>query len=288
MDDVELMALYWTVSGPVDVHYGREWSTFEWSARCEQAAKVGFAGIGLWHADIEHQLETRTLQEIKRTFDDAGLKHLQLEFIDDFFVEQGSAARRASDRRRKQLLDAAAVLAPLHVKVGNIPGTAAELGRVIESFNELCAEAAQHGVDIVYEPMPFDVNVNTLDAMVAFAEGIDADNGGVAIDVWHMSKMAIAPAALRALPADRLTWVELSDGLFADRDDRIDETINHRRLPGEGEFDNPGYVAACAEIGYAGPWGVEVLSAELRALPIEQEFQRAYESTRAQFGAAVA
>ena len=71
-------------------------------------------------------------------------------------------------------------------------------------------------------------------------------------------------------------------------DDLIDETVNHRQLPGEGEFEIPAYVEVCQEIGYEGPWGVEVLSAELRSLPIEEEFKRAYETTAAQFGATVA
>jgi hypothetical protein len=41
MGEIELLALYWTVSGPVDVHYGREWSLFAWRDRCEQAARAG-------------------------------------------------------------------------------------------------------------------------------------------------------------------------------------------------------------------------------------------------------
>ncbi len=71
-------------------------------------------------------------------------------------------------------------------------------------------------------------------------------------------------------------------------DDLVDETVNHRRLPGEGEFDIPGYVTVCQDVGYGGPWGVEVLSEELRSLPIDQEFDRAYETTIAQFHAGVA
>ena len=62
----------------------------------------------------------------------------------------------------------------------------------------------------------------------------------------------------------------------------MDEVINRRRLPGEGEFPIRGYVAACRDAGYAGPWGVEVLSEELRNLPIEQIFDRAYATTAAQ------
>jgi sugar phosphate isomerase/epimerase len=64
----------------------------------------------------------------------------------------------------------------------------------------------------------------------------------------------------------------------------IDETVNHRRLPGEGEFDLAGYIRVCREHGYAGPWGVEVLSEELRNQPLDVIFRRAYETTAAQFG----
>ena len=37
----ELVGLYWTVSGPVVVHFGREWSYFSWADRCAEARKVG-------------------------------------------------------------------------------------------------------------------------------------------------------------------------------------------------------------------------------------------------------
>jgi len=67
MGAIELLAQYWTIAGPVDVHVGREWSTFEWRDRCAHASRVGFQGIGLWHADIEHQLETHSLKEIGRS-----------------------------------------------------------------------------------------------------------------------------------------------------------------------------------------------------------------------------
>ena len=56
--DVELLGLYWTVSGPVEVHVGREWSLFSWADRCAAARTVGFSGLGIWHADLQHVLET--------------------------------------------------------------------------------------------------------------------------------------------------------------------------------------------------------------------------------------
>jgi sugar phosphate isomerase/epimerase len=100
-----------------------------------------------------------------------------------------------------------------------------------------------------------------------------------------MGKLGILPGDLRRVPARQLAWVELSDGLYENLPDLIDETVNHRRLPGEGEFPIRDYVAVCREVGYDGPWGIEVLSEELRNLPIEQIFDRSYEAGSAHLAA---
>jgi sugar phosphate isomerase/epimerase len=284
MADLELVALYWTVSGPVEVHSGREWSLFDWADRCAEAQKVGFSGLGLWHADLRHVLETRSLRELKQVFDDNGLRHLELEFLMDWFLDEDDERRRAADEIQELLFRAAGELAAHHVKVGNIPGIPAEISRLTERFGELCADAAQHtDAKIVYEFMPFDVNVNSVDTVLEVVGGAGAGNGGIAIDTWHMSKLGIEPDDLRRIPLELMSWVELSDGRLDDMEDRVDETVNHRALPGEGEFDVHAYVEACRDHGYPGPWGVEVLSEELRNNPIDVIFRRAYETTAAQF-----
>ena len=279
----DLLGLYWTVSGPVEVHVGREWSLFDLADRCEHASRAGFKGIGLWHADLEKVLETRSLAEVKQLLDDNGLEYLELEFLMDWFLDPDDERRQASDTVRAQLFDAAAALDAHHVKVGNIPGTPCELSQLTERYGELCADAAEkHDSRVVYEFMPFDVNVHDLDSALAVVEGVDAPNGGLAIDTWHMAKLGIEPAELRRIQPRHLGWVELSDGRYENMPDLIDETVNHRRLPGEGEFPIRDYVAACREVGYDGPWGVEVLSEELRNLPIDQIFDRAYETSMSQ------
>jgi sugar phosphate isomerase/epimerase len=279
----ELLGLYWTISGPVDVHYGREWSLFDLRDRCEQAARVGFSGIGIWHADLEHVLETRSLDDVAELLDEFGLRHLELEFLWEWFLDPSDERRKESDKLRAVLWDAAAALPAHHVKVGNIPGTPCEIPRLTEAFAELCADAAEHhDATVVYEFMPPDVNVQTLETALAIVEGADAPNGGLAIDTWHMAKLGIEPDALRSVPARHLGWVELSDGHWENMPDPVHETINHRELPGEGEFPIREYVAAVRDAGYAGPWGVEVLSQKLRSLPIEQIFDRAYETSSAQ------
>ena len=283
----DLIALYWTTSGPVEVHFGREWSLFSLRERCEQAARVGFRGIGLWHADIEHLLETQSFDDMRRTFDEFGLDQLELEFLGDWFLDPDDERRRAADERRTLLFEAAGALPAHHIKVGNIMGTECELSQIVERFGELCEDAARHtDAKIVYEFMPYDVQVNTVETALAVVEGANAPNGGLALDTWHLGKLRLEPDDLRQIPSRFISWVELSDGPYEYAEDRLDEVINRRRLPGEGEFPITGYVAVCRELGYEGPWGVEVLSEELRNLPIEQIFDRAAETTRAQLALA--
>jgi sugar phosphate isomerase/epimerase len=279
----DLLACYWTVSGPVEVHVGREWSLWDFRDRCAAAARSGFRGIGLWHADLEHVLETYSLDEMARIMAGHGLDLLELEFLMEWFLDPSDERRVESDRTRRLLWEAAAALPAHHVKVGNIPGTPCDIDRLTERFAELCEDAASHhDATVVYEFMPFDVNVHDLDTALAVVEGAGAANGGLAIDVWHMTKLGIPPEDLRRIPLRYLSWVELNDGRLQDMPDLVDETVNHRMMPGEGEFDVRGYVDACRQAGYAGPWGVEVLSAELRELPMEEVFSRAYVTTSAQ------
>src|SRR5450755_3766431 len=101
--DAELVGLYWTVSGPVEVHVGREWSLFDWADRCAEARTVGFSGLGIWHADLQHSLETRSLHEMKQVFDDNGLRWLELEFIMDWFLDEDDERRQESDKIRELL-----------------------------------------------------------------------------------------------------------------------------------------------------------------------------------------
>jgi sugar phosphate isomerase/epimerase len=278
---VQLANAYWTSAGPVEVHFGREWSLIDFPERCVQAAETGFVGLGLWHADIEHQLEQRSFADMRRALDDNGLRCFELEFIWDWFVDDED--RPAADRTRKMLFEAAAALDAHHIKAGNIPGKPCEMPRLNEAYGELVADAAAScpGSKVLYEFMPFDVNVNSIETALEVMDGVE--NTGVVIDTWHMGKLGIKPDDLRKIPLDRLGWVELSDGQYENMEDPLDEVINRRKLPGEGEFDIRGYVEVCQDIGYAEPWGVEVLSEDLRALPVDEMFRRAYDTAAAQF-----
>lgn len=289
----DLVACYWTVAGPVEIHTGREWSLFDWRDRCAQAARVGFTGLGLWRADITHQLEGgRTLSEMAKIFTDAGLKDVEIEFLQDFFMPEGSPEKTRSDEVKALLFDAAAAFDAHHIKVGNIPNegggiptSKTDLDGLAESVAKICAEAAEHTqAKIAYEITPFDPDIESLELGLELIERAGApSNLGVGLDTWHIAKMGIGLEQLRALDPDRIAWVEISDGHYHNLEDRVYEVTCERALPGEGEFPLRDHIRALQAAGYPGPWGAEVLSAPLRELPIEQAFDRVYETTIAQF-----
>lgn len=279
---VDLLASYWTISCGLP-HTDKEYSPFDFRDRVELAARAGFTGFGIWHADLEHVLRTRSLKEMKQILHDNGIKYIELEFLTDWFLD--GDRKRQSDICKKRLLDAAEALQAHHVKVGDFYQETAPMPRLIEVFAKLCAEAAERGTRVGFELMPFAM-IRTLEDSLRLVEGAGASNGGICFDTWHIVKLKIPYAELRRIPAQYITSVELNDGTFECPWSLHEDTVNHRRLCGEGEFDLKGFIAAMQAAGHRGPWGIEVLSEELRKWPLERLTTQAFETTMAQFSAA--
>ena len=280
MQNVELIASYWTLAGGGEPHTDREYSTFDFKDRVEAAAKAGFKGVGIWHSDLDHILERRSLKEMKRILDDNGMKYVELEFLRDWFVD--GELKKQSDIERKKLLEASQALNAKHVKVGDFERKKTPMPKLIEAFAALCAEGAKYGAKIGYELMPFGM-LDTLKDSLIMIEGAGAKNGGIIFDLWHVVKLGIPYEEVSRVPVKYIVGVEINDGTFTAPWSLHEDTINHRRFCGEGEFDVKGFVAAMEKTGYAGAWGIEVLSAELRSRPLEETVTRAYKTTIAQF-----
>jgi sugar phosphate isomerase/epimerase len=281
--EVELLASYWTIAGDVNPGTGgREWSLFDFRDRVEAISKVGFKGMGIWHSDLDHILETRNFAEMKQIFDDNGIVHVEIEFLLDWFTD--GEERKQSDLQRAKLLGAAEALGARHVKVGDFFNKKVEMDKVTESFAGLCRDAADVGTRILFEVMPFAMVDNLADSLTML-KGADADNGGLMIDTWHIVKMGTPHEELARVPKRFLLGVELNDGYLVTPEgmDLSTETTQHRKFPGEGEFDLPGLMGAIEATGYDGPYGVEVISAVNRKLPLDELVNRAYQSTMAQF-----
>ncbi|MGO9863234.1 MAG: sugar phosphate isomerase/epimerase family protein [Terriglobales bacterium] len=281
----ELTVAYWTIAGAFP-GAEREYSPFDFKDRVEAAARAGFTGMGIWHADLEHILERRTLQEMKQILDDNGMRHLEVEFLTDWFVE--GEPKKQSDVRKKNLLEAAEALHAKQIKVGDFYRRKCPMPRLIDAFAALCAEAAEHGSRIAFEPMAVSM-VNTLQDSLAMVEGAAAKNGGIVLDLWHVLNLGISYEEVGRIPVQYVFGAEVNDGNFNDgnfndgalktRANAHRELIVNRKFCGEGEFDIRSFIEAVERTGYIGPWGVEIFSEDLLTLPLEELTTRAFNTS---------
>ncbi|MGB8215323.1 MAG: sugar phosphate isomerase/epimerase [Anaerolineales bacterium] len=272
-DPAELICLFWTSAG---VFPGQaEVSRFDFRERVEAAAKAGFKGIGIWHADLEACLRHRTLKEMRTILDDNAMQYVELEFLTDWFVEGPKKA--ASDRRRDSLLEASQALHAKHVKVGDFDKLACPPPQVAEAFAALCSQAEQYGATIGFEVMGCAM-IDTLPDAVSMVETAGARNGGLILDIYQVMQQGWSFDQIRRIPLPYLISVELNDGTLPGSPEY---DPSNRRFCGEGEYDLRGFVKCVKDMGYSGPWAVEVISEKLFELPLEELSRRAYETSLA-------
>lgn len=283
---IELLASYFTLAGDVYPFGPTEISPYSLQERAEVASKVGWKGLGFAQADLDAISADIGLKTAKQILDDNGIKHREIEFLVDWYLD--GERRQASDRARKVMLETAAAIGARKVKIA--PGLhdmgQPDVKRMAEAFASVCEDAAKVGVTIALEIMPFS-NVRTIDAGVAIVAGANQPNGGLLIDNWHVQRGGMAYSEIAKIPKQFLKAVELDDAHQEIQGGGIwEDTIYHRVLCGEGCFNTPEFIKEVQNIGYDDYYGVEILSQNYRKLPLLEMAQRTFETTMAQFKSA--
>nr|WP_301287344.1 sugar phosphate isomerase/epimerase [Sphingobium sp. OAS761] len=277
-----MIATCWTTAGNVRPDRPDNLGRFPLEQRIEAAARAGYTGSGFWLGDLLAWREGgKDYAVLRRHLRDAGQSLVELEFLSDWYATGERRAR--SDAARAALFEAADALGARHIKVmppflpGDPQGPA-----LADAFAALCEEAGGHGLKIGLEMLPFSTMPNLASAL-AMVAAADTPNGGLLIDIWHVVRSGSAVNEVANVPAQFIISVELCDAMTVMRGSITEDTMCHRRLCGEGEFDVPGFIAALGRAGYDGPYGVEILSDEFRTLPLDDAALRSFSTSSAQF-----
>lgn len=282
----DLLATYWTVAGPGLPGAPDQASTIPLERRVKACAEAGYAGMGFNFDDaaaFRRRLDDRTIRSL---FADHGLRWIELEVLTDWFADGERRAR--SDAMRRAAFEQAEALGAFQIKIAGDMESDWPLDRMAEAFARLCDEGARHGVRITIELFPVS-NLPSIERGLAVVGAAGHPNGGLMFDIWHVVRGHIALADIAALAPGVVTGVELDDGLLSpEMPDMYEETIHCRRLPGEGEFDIAGLLRATRAAGFAGPYGVEILSHENRARSVEDAARLSCAAARRVVDAALA
>jgi len=274
MPDEDPLATCWTTAGEAAPLRGDERSPTPLRERVEAAAAAGFRGLGLNHADLVAAEHEHGIGGIRSMLDDNGIVHPELELLTDWWTD--GPRRRASDRVRRELLSAAEALGARHIKVGpDVADVPWDRDRWVAEFAALAAQAHEAGTKVGLEFLPWS-NIKTVHDGLRLVQDAGHPAGGLIIDVWHTEHVKTPPSDLAAVPLRYIIGVELSDADAVVVGTLFEDTRDRRRLCGHGSFDLGGFVTALRSAGWTGPWGVEILSADMRQLPVHEAAAAAY------------
>ena len=279
---IELIASYWTIAGDCYAMGPSEISPIPLRDRVEAAAWAGYTGLGFVQQDL---LANKKLYGgyagMKRLFDDHGIRHIEVEFLGDWF-ETGDK-KKASDAFRRDLLEAGHELGARNMKAaGEMWTETCDVPRYAAAFADVCADAAKAGMDVAIEVLPM-TNIRKLETGVGIVEQAGAANGGLCVDIWHMVRGGIGFDQIARLPAAYFKSVEIDDAKAEIEGTIWEDTLFHRLYPGEGSFDIAAFISAVESAGFRGVYGVEVINEKYRLLPLREQAKRSFDGAMAQF-----
>ncbi len=148
-------------------------------------------------------------------------------------------------------------------------GARFELDELAEAFSAVCDRAARSGARVHLEFAPF-AGVPDLATAWDIVRTAAHPGGGIVFDTWHYLRGTRDDALLETIPGERIFAVQIDDAAPEPIGSLINDTLRHRRLPGEGCFDLTTVLGILGRKPGIGTPGIEVLSEELWALPPEE------------------
>lgn len=278
---LDLIAGYYTLSGSRAGAGEGEAARASFEVRAQAAAAAGFAGLGLLVDDYEAIRATgRSDADLRAILAEHDLRVHEIEFLYHWTCrdERADLARDLEDR----LYRTADAFGARHLNVGDVnpPAEHPPLDLVADRFAAICDRAAEHGLLVALEFLPWS---GIPDAATAWeiVRTADRPNGGINLDAWHHFRGAASDAMLTAVPADRYVAVAINDAAAEAVGDPIEDTTRRRMLPGEGAFDLVGFLRLLDAHGVTAPLSVEILSDRQNARPTAEAAEVAIEATRA-------
>lgn len=276
-----LLATCWTTAGTAKPTVGDELSPYSLQFRIKTASDQGWKGFGILHADLMRGIDEIGISGIKKLIGDYGIEYVELECINDWFTT--GSRRQKSNIIRNDLLNAAVELGASHIKMASATdGTQWPWEQLIEEAYNLGNEAQRAGTRIAIEFLPFS-QIDSLEKGIELVEAIAHRSVGLLLDIWHVVHGGTSYETVSQLSKHHIFGVELNDASLQIESDLFYDTVHNRKYCGQGDFKTTEFIRAILATGYEGPFGVEILSNEHRALDLEAALLLARDSTLAQF-----
>ncbi len=259
--------------------------------RLAAASAAGFTAVSLWGRDVASaQAEGLGPADMRAMLADQGLAVAEMDpawwwppGAADIHIPPGIDSEDVFRFGENELFTMAGALGARSVNAVDVFGGPWDTDGAAEAFAGLCTRAAEYGLLVQIEWLPWS-KIPDLATALAVVDRADQPNGGLNIDAWHVVRSGTDLDDLGRLPGHRILGIQLCDGPLEPEDNLIEATLHNRQLPGRGQFDLDGMVAALVATGTRAPWGIEVFSDALHALPAMEAARAAGRALRAALG----
>ncbi|WP_313801713.1 bifunctional sugar phosphate isomerase/epimerase/4-hydroxyphenylpyruvate dioxygenase family protein [Sphingobium sp.] len=226
------------------------------------AAAAGFDGVEIFENDlIASPLNPR---EVRALLDDLGLACLLYQPFRDFEGMPGALRQQALDRAEAKF-DLMGELGTARILVCSncSPLALGERSRIVADLRELGERAAKRGIIVGYEALAWGRHVFDHRDAWAIVEEVDHPAIGIILDSFHSLSRGIPSDSIRAIPGDKIAFVQLADAPKLDMD-LLYWSRHFRNFPGQGGLPVADYVAEIVKTGYEGPLSLEIFNDRFR------------------------
>ena len=249
----------------------------------EAATAGGYRGITVWPQDIDRaEAAGLALGDARAYVEDHGLVVTEIDPLLTW-TDQGQPAPGESMIELApvaRFFELAEALGATGINVAQGFGDRLDYDTAAEDLAAVCRRAAEHGLDVCFEFLPWSGVPDVTHALDLVAR-TGCDNARIMFDSWHWYRGARDLDALRAIPGDRIGSTQWSDAPEQPGAQLPVEAMTARRLPGEGDAPLDDLVRALDEIGSTAPIGVEVIASEHDDMPPAEVGRRTADAMRA-------
>jgi 4-hydroxyphenylpyruvate dioxygenase len=225
-------------------------------------AAAGFDGIEIF--EIDFLAFDGTPRQVGEMVRDQGLEVSLFQPFRDFEGMPEPQRQKAFDRAARKFDLMHELGARLMLVCSNVsPVSLGGIDRAAADFAELGDLAASRGIRVGYEALAWGRHINDHRDAWEIVRRADHPNIGLILDSFHTLARRIDVESIRAIPADRIFFVQLADAPLIDMD-LLYWSRHFRNMPGEGDLDVADFMRAVAATGYDGTVSLEIFNDQFR------------------------
>ncbi len=244
--------------------------------KLEAIAAAGFDGVEIFEQDfIAHDGGAR---DVGRMIRDHGLEIPLFQPFRDFECLPEPLRSKAFDRAKRKFdvmqelgTDLILICSSVH------PRSLGGIKRAADDLAELGEIAKQRGIRLGYEALAWGRHINDHRDAWEIVRQADHPNVGIILDSFHTLGRKIDPESIRAIPGEKIFFVQLADAPAIDMD-LLYWSRHFRNMPGEGDLEVQRFMQAVMAASYTGPISLEIFNDQFRGSNARATAQDGYRS----------